>query len=105
MPEGVESKREGVDLPAVIFLEVGEILLAGEVVLLPFGHLVHEDLGLSRLLVDHLHQLNNLTRGRRYDGVEGFSDPKNEVSHDLALLVDRMVALDDGSVDLPHLSV
>lgn len=63
MLERVDGRGQGMDFFAVIFLEVGEILLACEVVLLPFGHLINEELRLGRLLIYHLHQLNNLNRG------------------------------------------
>lgn len=64
MPQRVDGRCQGMDFFAVIFLEVGEIFLACEVVLLPFGHLINEKLRLGCLFVYHLHQLNNLSRGK-----------------------------------------
>lgn len=55
MPKGVQSKGKGVELSAVVSLEVGEVLLTGEVVFLPLGHLINEEFGLRSLLIDHLH--------------------------------------------------
>lgn len=62
MSERVDGRGQGLDFFAVVFLEVGEILLACEVVLLPFGHLINEKFRLGCLLIYHLHQLNNLSR-------------------------------------------
>lgn len=60
---------------------------------------------MGSLLIYDLHQLNYLNRRIKYNAVERLADAKHEVSHDFTLLIYRLLALDDRTVYLSHLSV